>query len=598
MTAEQPLGRPLVPPTPAGSASGQAVSPWGWAAAGLAGLLAVGLFVDALGWATEYEGFSWLMVTSTLPPLLLAAGYGALAVALVRASVVAPWAGVVLAACTVVAACDENVPGPGGFVAVGAILLACAVLVVSPAGDAARGPNDPVEMRAVRTCAVWLALAGAAGAGVAFGWATEADAAARQAFAGLVFVTVVGGAVLMNDRLGKIACGRESGAVLRTLRLLAAVSSLAGVVAALMTEAGQIELLAVGVLGLAVLALITAPSRMRALAGETPLAPVRNLESAVGGVRDSLVPAIGSAGPPGTVEGLARRANDALPQRLRNVPSWMKFGAIGMIVLGIVAAVLAGTSASDGESQHATLAVVSIVGALVAAAAVFTPTMPTYWRAGCAGAALLGIVAGAAGFSGTYSDRWMILFGSLPLAIAIRSVWGAIANQRNGVTSTSPGWIGQRPRLGPPGRPLTFATPVTAKGRSRLRLQIDTGLDAATVLDHVRAATGVRGNWFVVGGDHVDVQGKRPDELALSITNSWKLHATFRAVATGHGRRTQLIVGGLDTWTQSRMYYYGFIPAGPASVKGYWMYLLFLQTVAGELRHVDPSVRASIGGPA
>lgn len=114
------------------------------------------------------------------------------------------------------------------------------------------------------------------------------------------------------------------------------------------------------------------------------------------------------------------------------------------------------------------------------------------------------------------------------------------------------------------------------------------------MLEAVRRVTAVRGNWFIVWDDHVEVLGADPTTLGLRIGGK----CAFRARVEPRQARTVLRVGGLDRWTQSRNYIGGFIPAGLAHIEGFFMYKLFLQTVAAELAHLDPTARARIGSPS
>ena len=100
--------------------------------------------------------------------------------------------------------------------------------------------------------------------------------------------------------------------------------------------------------------------------------------------------------------------------------------------------------------------------------------------------------------------------------------------------------------------------------------------------------------------DHQRLRGQQPDAILVwsgDFTSHIGGHCHFRARVESRGGRTSLRIGGMDRYLQSRSWY-GFIPAGPAHVQGFWMYRLYLQTVAAELARLDPHARLAIAGPS
>jgi hypothetical protein len=187
------------------------------------------------------------------------------------------------------------------------------------------------------------------------------------------------------------------------------------------------------------------------------------------------------------------------------------------------------------------------------------------------------------------SLTWIVV---IPALLVGGVVWGLVENRRTGATSTRPGWSG--PGAPPPPRSIAFMVPPTAGGRARLSLDVETALPQHVLLDAVRRVTAVRGNWFVVQGDHVEVSGAGPGELGLHIGG----HCHFRARVQPRGARTALRVGGMDLWVQSRSYYFGVVPAGLAHVQGFFAYTLFLRTVGAEIARLDPLASLRIGAPS
>src|ERR1019366_7610250 len=107
---------------------------------------------------------------------------------------------------------------------------------------------------------------------------------------------------------------------------------------------------------------------------------------------------------------------------------------------------------------------------------------------------------------------------------------------------------------------------ITAKHRARLQLRADTRLDPTSALAIVKAATGtVKG-----GGAKVQINGEAASRLQLSITSGKRLIrlCTFSAEVVSEGGRTQLRVGGLETYRTNQAHFFYVIPAGPKAIAG------------------------------
>ena len=542
--AHGPGPAPLAFPQPGPAA-------WHWAALGLAALLAMVLLVEAvlsLSGATGGDAEAAAFVVVVLPRLLLAAGAGGVVLALAQRRAVAAGGAVALAAVVLTAALGTSVDGPGAFGAMLAVALA-AVVVGAPGG-----PRTPSPGGTAATLALWLAAAAFVAALVGFSYG---------AIAGQASPTYVGSGVLFL-LLGGVAVGCGVG-----LR--------AGQPAAVWVLVGTwlLTLVAVSLPGLEGLGL--------------GAVAVLHLAAAVAALTNRSAAA--SLGPG------ALTAWDRARVTIARVPQmWVLCGGLALAVtVGLLLAV-SGTSTSSsssggGAGTGATVMIV-IVG-LLAFAAAFTPTLPWFWRAGLVAGGVLACGIAWGGHEGLSSRgsalTWIVV---LPLALVGGAVWGAVVNHRHGATSSRPGWVG--PGGPPPPHPASsFLIPPTAGARSRLALHADTALPPDVVLDAVRRTTAVRGNWFVVFGDEVEIAGGEPGVVGLHIGG----HCHFRARVESRGGRTSLRVGGMDRYLQSRSWY-GFIPAGPAHVQGFWMYRLYLQTVAAELARLDPHARLAIAGPA
>jgi hypothetical protein len=276
-------------------------------------------------------------------------------------------------------------------------------------------------------------------------------------------------------------------------------------------------------------------------------------------------------------------------------------GAGGIVLLVGVVVAFGGAAASSGSvssgwatSGSAIAGSTVTVGAVgvLALAAACTPTMTPRWRIG------LVLGAGVAFWTAWHSVHamddggstfaWTVFF---PVVLVGVSGWGWWTNRRTGATATRPGWEG--PGSLPPMISVPFVPPPTAKARSQVRLEVSSTLGPDDLLDAVRRATAVRGNWFRVYGDTVTVAAQSPGGLGLAIGGT----CTFRARASSSGSGSVLHVGGMDTWTKSRWYVDFVIPISPAKVEGFRMYKLFLTTVASEVARSDGSSQARIGRP-
>lgn len=590
-------GGPSVPgapvpaaPVPGSSAPGAAAASLGspvvlWAVAGVAGLLALGLLVDVITEMSIYGGDSGsgMVFLLQLPVLLLAAGWACLAAVVATARPTAPWSAAVLAACTVVTGLD-TVDGPGLLTCLGALAVAgvlAASSTVRGALTATLGSAPPVLV-AVRTGAVWTVVASLVGMLATFAWAGDGDTGLLVA-SGVLFLLLAGGAACVAVLLSRLVAPGAPTVLVARSRIAAAACVPVGLIAAVLADAGAVALLVVVPALVAPVVALWVPTGVRAFVGDAPLEPVRRMQ-------DTLAARSAATGhaPRSTPEAAARVAYDALPAPVRSAPLAYRViaGALAAVVVVVLVVIM------SSSTNAAAIGTLTVVVGLVAAAAAFTPTMPPLWRALCGAGAVLSIwigIDGAIGYSVRSDYVWLV--GLAPIALVGYVAIGFHANRRDGVTSAAPGWVADRPRVAPPGPSLSFVPPVTAKGRSQIRLETASVLEPATVLAVVRRCTAVRGNWFVVGGDHVSLAGESDGAVGLLIGGG---HAAFRAQVRADGTGTRLTVGGLDRWTQSRSYYAGFIPAGPAHVQGYWMYTLFLQTVASEMRACDPHSSSSI----
>ncbi|MEJ2887896.1 hypothetical protein [Actinomycetospora aeridis] len=536
------------PPPPRPAAKQPPLTAWHGGTVGLAALLTVLLVVEAviamggaLGGDADGAGF----VVLVLPRLALAAGGAGVLAALAQQRASALAGSVTLAVVVLAMELGTAVDAPGAFAATVAIALASVVL------GAPAALLRPVPGRIATTLAVWVAVGAvvAAFAGFAYG-SIAGQVSASYAGGGVLFLLVAGVAVAC-------AAGLRAGRVPAAWAL--AGSWVLTLVAVSVADLDGLGLSSVVVLHLAAAIVALAARPVAASLGPGALATWDR----------------------------ARVTVDRVPR------PWVLGGGLVLAVATGLLLAVSGTSASGysgGNSSTGVTVMIVIVG-LLALAATATPTLPWFWRVavGLGGLLALGIAWSGSSGSGTGSSLTWILV--LPLALIGGAVWGALVNHRHGATSSRPGWVGAG--SAPPPYPLSFLIPPTAGARSRLALHADVALPPEAVLDAVRRVTAVRGNWFVVFDDTVEIEGEQPGVVALHVGG----HCHFRARVESRGGRTVLRVGGMDRYLQSRSWY-GFIPVGPAHVQGFWMYKLFLQTVAAELARLDPRARLSIAGPS
>jgi hypothetical protein len=148
---------------------------------------------------------------------------------------------------------------------------------------------------------------------------------------------------------------------------------------------------------------------------------------------------------------------------------------------------------------------------------------------------------------------------------------------------------------------------ITAKNRARLALRATTTLDPAAVLQIVQGATGeVKGggaSLLTSGlanlGAQVHVEATNGNTLRLSITSGKRLVelCTFSAEATASGGKTQLRVGGLDTYKTVQEKLFMLIPVGPKAINGIDIYKRYLHAVEQGLRKTDAKASIDISVP-
>ena len=544
-------GRPHPVPPPAAAprrdtAPGPGLTAWHGGAVGLASLLTILLVLEAVAsfsGATGGDAEAAAFLVLVLPRLALAAAGGAVLVALAQRRSSALAGSVTLAVVVLATGLGGAVGALGAFAAMVAIALA-AVVVGAPGA-----PVKPAPGRVAATLAVWVAVGAliAALAGFAYG-SIAGRASPGYAGGGVVFLLLAGLAATcaVGLRAGRVAAAWAFAASWPLGLVAVSVADLDG-------------------FGLSSVALLHLVAAGVALAD----------------------PSVAASLGPGALSAWdrARLTVERIPR------TWVLWVGLVLAVTTGVLLVVSSSSASGysaGNTGNGAAVMVVVVG-LLALAATVTPTLPWFLRValGLGGLLVLGLAWGGSNTSSTGSALlWIVV---LPLALIGGSVWGAVVNHRHGATSSRPGWVGDG--SAPPPYPLSFLTPPTAGGRARLALHAETSLPPEAVLEAVRRVTAVRGNWFVVFDDHVEVAGGDAGSVDLRIGD----HCAFPARVHRHGDRTMLDVGGMDRWVQSRPWY-GFVPVGPASVQGFWMYRLFLQTVAAEIARLDPRARPEVIG--
>jgi hypothetical protein len=146
---------------------------------------------------------------------------------------------------------------------------------------------------------------------------------------------------------------------------------------------------------------------------------------------------------------------------------------------------------------------------------------------------------------------------------------------------------------------------MSAQARASLSLTGSTRLDAGTVLQTIKAtAVTVRGggaSLLTTGlqnlGAQINVEREEDGTLALSVTSGKRLFelCTFSAVTRNDQTRTQITIGGLETYKTTQSTVLGFIPIGPKMIAGYAPYKAFLNAVGAALATADADVAIQIG---
>lgn len=149
---------------------------------------------------------------------------------------------------------------------------------------------------------------------------------------------------------------------------------------------------------------------------------------------------------------------------------------------------------------------------------------------------------------------------------------------------------------------------VTAKQRASLALKGETGLSPEAVCAAVKeVAAAVHGggkSLLTTGvanvGAQVHVVSESDGQLRFAITSGKKLVklCTFSAAARRHGDRTQVTVGGVDSYRTQQSKLLMFIPVGPKQIYGMDPYKRFLTAVNEHIASIDPSASLSIGQAA
>ncbi|QCV96493.1 hypothetical protein [Acidipropionibacterium acidipropionici] len=152
---------------------------------------------------------------------------------------------------------------------------------------------------------------------------------------------------------------------------------------------------------------------------------------------------------------------------------------------------------------------------------------------------------------------------------------------------------------------------ITAKNRASLRLTGTTAMPPAQVLQTLtEAVANVKGVstagqiafsslWTI--GAHVEIVGRTDSELRLALNSGKNLVelCTFRARVTADGSgRTNITVGGLETYKTTQQTYMGFIPAGPKMITGMPPYKNFLNGVSSLISERDRTAQVSIAQAA
>lgn len=551
----RPAVEPVPMSTPTISEQGRAAQPLplpAWSVAAFATATAAAQLLTAIiGFpAASVNGADWsTMAVATLPAFAIVAGAGTLAVAASRRSASTTTYATVLALAALlggIASTPDTSPGP----VVGMLAMATAALAVVDARFVLAG--TPVEMPLAWW---WTGGCGAAALYELVASHEVVGGTAGQVVTGVLFLLLgVAGAVCASELAGGRTAPRWAVAIGLPVALIA---------------------MTIGDGGSHVVWPLLVVHAALALAVLRPLVPA--------------------------LAGVAIAVHRWRDRALAASPA-VRLGVAGalVVVTGLVLAAARWTSTSSssdysssddytstGSFSGATAAVV-IVGVL-ALAAVFTPTMTPLWRGGLVASGSFALWLawhdGNTLHDGESTFAWTVAF---PLVIVGSAAWGFWTNRRTGASATRPGWTGEGAL--PPMLELPFVAPPTAGARSRTCLEVSTTASPEAVLDAVVRMTGVRGNWFRTYGDEVEVTGRSAHVVKLKIGGT----CTFRAQVT-EGGRTELRLGGMDSWTKSRWTLDFVIPIAPAKVEGFRMYKLYLRAVASEIARVDPSSRARIG---
>lgn len=556
--ATPPSAPPPTNPPPSAPRPPDPVAGWDtripeWVTPAVAGAACLAQLGAALaGFPTESVNgadFSTLAV-ATLPAFGFAAAFTALAVAAYRRRPAAHVYGVVLALAVITSGLfSEAVTSPGPLVC----MLAAAVAVLPALSFASGGRPGPTGARAgAETPLLWW-LVGATAAAALYGFVVshEVDGGTNgQVVGGVLFVGLAVAVALIAVQPPPPPVARWT--VVGLWLLDAVAVSLADAGGRLWWPLLALHLGLGVVLAWPLLARTTSGSVLNELVGKL-----------------SRLPQIGVLAGAGAAVALT-----------------------GILVAFTGTESTAGYAASDSSLLGSSITPLAI--GVLALGAACTPTMTPLWRGGLVAGAVFSFFVAWDGFSPTSDSEstfaWSV---AAPVLLLGASAWGYWSNRRSGATASLPGWIGpgQLPRM----ISVPFVAPPTAGARSQVCLELSSALDPATLLDAVRRATAVRGNWFRVYGDTVTVTGGDPASgvLGLAIGGT----CTFRAHVTTNGARRRLRVGGMDRWTKSRWYFEFIIPISPAKVEGFRMYKVFLATVASEVNRLDPSAQPRIGRP-
>jgi hypothetical protein len=100
-------------------------------------------------------------------------------------------------------------------------------------------------------------------------------------------------------------------------------------------------------------------------------------------------------------------------------------------------------------------------------------------------------------------------------------------------------------------------------------------------------------------GAQVHINGETASRLQLSITSGKRLIrlCTFSAEVVSEGGRTQLRVGGLETYRTNQAHFFYVIPAGPKAIAGMDPYKRFLDAIRQVVQQQDPSAQVSVDTP-